>query len=448
VFDDIPCGIVTTDSSGAIITVNATFARWIGHSAESLTGRRFVGLLDIGSQMLFETRVLPILQLSGAVDAMALSIERSDGSTIPGLVNAVVAEGGEVHLAIMDAQQRVDYERELLAARRAAESSELRVRVLQTAAGEFGASVDEGQLAQSLAKSVRDAFAATSTAVLLMDGSGVLSLEAGTDPFATIEPELRPQALAAASGAPVVISSPDDARVFSPALAEAMDAARISSTSATPIATADGVVGVLVTHFARQRAIDAIYVEVQSALTQQAAEVLVRLRLQQQLAHIALHDRLTGLANRELFQFHLDRALASTDRGFALFFVDLDGFKAVNDAYGHSIGDSVLQEASARLVASVRASDVVSRFGGDEFVIVCDGLDGDALEDVAARVCAAVCAVYPSAPAARVSASMGIAIVQPSRLAAVAAAEVLSIADNAMYDAKALGKNRFVIRNV
>jgi diguanylate cyclase (GGDEF)-like protein/PAS domain S-box-containing protein len=447
-YDIVPCGLIAADSDGVVLSVNETFARWTGTRASDLVGQRVVSLFDAGSRILYETRVTPILHLEGAVDAVSLAIERADGSVMPSLVNAVIAGDGTMHFAIMDTQERVDYERELLAARRAAEESELRVRILQTASGAFGSSSDEAQLADALARSVREAFAATSSAVLLLDADGALSLVAGTDPFEAAPPESRPQALAVAARSSMTVSTSYDARLFSPDLADAMDAARISSTSATPITTPDGIVGVLVTHFARERTIDAVYVEVQSALTQQAAEVLVRLRLQRQLEHIALHDRLTGLANRELFSFHLDRALASADQGFALLFVDLDGFKAVNDAYGHAVGDTVLQEASSRLVASVRATDLVGRFGGDEFVIVCAGLAGAALEEVAGRIRANVAAEYPIAPAARVSASIGIAVVHSSRLAEVRSADVLSIADHAMYDAKSLGKDQFVVRVV
>jgi len=447
-WDDVPCGLVVVDGNGLIVEANAALRGWTGFSNDDLIGRRFNSLLDSGSRLLYETRVAPILQLSGSIEATSLAIVAADGSSIATLLTAMIADDGRVHVAIMDARERVDYERELLAARRAAEASELRVRVLQSAAGAFTSSQSEVELAAALAGSVREAFAATSTAVFLVEADGELALAGGTDPFAGSTPGHRPQALALASGGVVTMSSVASARSFSPDLADAMDAARVSSTSATPITTAEGVVGVLVTHFAREREIDAVHIEVQSALALQAAEVLVRLRLQRQLEHIALHDGLTGLANRELLQFHLDRAVEAAAQGFALFFVDLDGFKTVNDAYGHATGDAVLRMASARIVGSVRESDVVGRFGGDEFVILCAGVADDEVVHVAERIRAAVRASYPTAPESQVSASIGIAVVGESRIGQVTATEVLNVADNAMYDAKALGKNQFIARNV
>ena len=90
-------------------------------------------------------------------------------------------------------------------------------------------------------------------------------------------------------------------------------------------------------------------------------------------AHRATHDPLTGLANRKLFLDQLDRALAfgtRYQRHTGLLFVDLDGFKAINDTLGHAIGDALLRAVSVRLLASVRRSDAVARLGGDEFVIL------------------------------------------------------------------------------
>ena len=446
-WDDVPCGLLVVDADDVIVESNATLRSWSGFTTEALAGRRFGSLLDPGSRLLYETRVAPILQLKGSVEATALTIIGNDGAGLAALMTATVADDGRMNIAIMDARQRVDYERELLAARRAAEASELRVRVLQNAAGAFSSSLTELELAAALARSVREAFGATSAAVFLVEADGSLSLTAGTDPFSTEAPDRRPQALALTSGEVVTASTVADARAFSPLLAEAMDAARISSTSATPITTPDGIVGVLVTHFARERVIDAVYVEVQSALALQAAEVLVRLRLQRELEHIALHDGLTGLANRQLLGFYLEHAVLES-QGFALLFLDLDGFKSVNDAYGHATGDAVLRLAAARIVESVRDTDVVGRFGGDEFVILCAGVGGGEVEQLAERVRASVLAHYPTAPAARVSASIGIAVVGEARIGDVTAAEVLSIADNAMYDAKALGKNRVVVHAV
>ncbi len=103
----------------------------------------------------------------------------------------------------------------------------------------------------------------------------------------------------------------------------------------------------------------------------EAADALAE--AQAKLAHLAYHDALTGLPNRLLFHEHLGTALRHAERdgrGVAVLFVDLDDFKLVNDGFGHSVGDQVLCEVADRLRGAVRASDVVSRLGGDEFLIL------------------------------------------------------------------------------
>jgi diguanylate cyclase (GGDEF)-like protein len=103
---------------------------------------------------------------------------------------------------------------------------------------------------------------------------------------------------------------------------------------------------------------------------------------QRQLEHHAGHDELTGLPNRRLLWEHLDLALARLDRGgreLVVLMCDLDGFKAVNDTHGHAVGDELLRQVGPRLRSAVRPQDLLARYGGDEFVILCEDMrDGDA----------------------------------------------------------------------
>src|SRR5205823_337984 len=95
------------------------------------------------------------------------------------------------------------------------------------------------------------------------------------------------------------------------------------------------------------------------------------------LAQAALHDPLTGLPNRKAFQDHLDVALARAEREggvVGVLFIDLDNFKLINDSFGHAAGDAVLQSVTSRLLGTTRAMDVVSRQGGDEFLILVSDL--------------------------------------------------------------------------
>src|SRR6185312_8843604 len=94
-------------------------------------------------------------------------------------------------------------------------------------------------------------------------------------------------------------------------------------------------------------------------------------------------DGLTGLPNRALFMDRLERSLVSTSRRrctVAVVFVDLDGFKAINDGYGHTVGDALLREVGERLAATLRPEDTLARLGGDEFCALCLDLSGP--EDV------------------------------------------------------------------
>jgi len=105
-------------------------------------------------------------------------------------------------------------------------------------------------------------------------------------------------------------------------------------------------------------------------------KVLAALREQEeQLRVAAQYDHLTGLPNRTLFLDRLDQAMRRGDHSFAVLFVDLDGFKVINDSLGHTAGDGMLVEVASRITASLRDSDTAARFGGDEFLILLDGAD-------------------------------------------------------------------------
>jgi diguanylate cyclase (GGDEF)-like protein len=159
---------------------------------------------------------------------------------------------------------------------------------------------------------------------------------------------------------------------------------------------------------------------------------------------MATHDALTGLPNRALFNETLVHAIGQAQRHhrqLALFFLDMDRFKNINDTLGHSIGDRVLQEAARRITAAVRASDMVARLGGDEFVLLVeDFTDSADLADVAVKVLAAFqSTVVVDGQELALSASVGVCTFPED---GTDAQTLLSNADIAMYRAKDQGRNR------
>ncbi|MDQ1501220.1 MAG: hypothetical protein QOI86_4560 [Actinomycetota bacterium] len=168
-------------------------------------------------------------------------------------------------------------------------------------------------------------------------------------------------------------------------------------------------------------------------------DVTERRLLEQALSHDATHDRLTGLPNRSLLWEALRDQLARPEPAVAVLFVDLDDFKFVNDSFGHETGDQLLLAVSDRLTNAVRPHDLVTRFGGDEFVVVCGDVSSAAqAERIARRLVDALAPAFTVAGReVGVSASMGLVL---STEAGLDPETVLRDADTALYQAKASGK--------
>jgi diguanylate cyclase (GGDEF)-like protein/PAS domain S-box-containing protein len=177
------------------------------------------------------------------------------------------------------------------------------------------------------------------------------------------------------------------------------------------------------------------------AVASTLATALARLRSEERTRHEALHDPLTGLANRTLLRDRLQHALARRERGAtAALFVDLDNFKQVNDAHGHATGDTVLVEIARRLHTAVRPGDTIARLGGDEFVAVCEGIDVEAALAVARRLQDAIeLPLRIDSLEHNLTASIGIALGDSDPDA------LLADADAASYRAKAAGRGRIEV---
>ena len=216
------------------------------------------------------------------------------------------------------------------------------------------------------------------------------------------------------------------------------------SRVSVPIHTGDEVHGTLVAATAREDA----FGDEEGTFLQAVANVLAiafsRLHTEERMRHQALHDPLTGLANRALCRDRIEHALALSERAgsaAAVLFVDLDNFKRVNDLFGHAAGDALLIALAGRMSAAVRPADTVARLGGDEFVVVCEDVDERTALALGWRLAAAV--QEPLEPGdTPLSASIGIAF---GRTGATDPDVLIGHADAAAYRAKERGSGRVEI---
>ena len=242
---------------------------------------------------------------------------------------------------------------------------------------------------------------------------------------------------AAAEGELVVI---EDYAVNSRALPD-FAAAGIRSALAAPVREHGNVVGSLVVATHRpDRSYSEAEREMLLAFAEHASLALTDARTVDDAMHEALHDSLTGLPNRTLLHDRLSQAQERAGRAdgpVAVLFIDLDGFKTVNDSLGHAAGDELLVEAARRLLKCVRMSDTAARFGGDEFVVVLEDADAFHVTRVAARILEEL--EQPFEVRGRellISASVGIAMSDDPE------DDLLRNADLALYRAKSTGKGR------
>jgi diguanylate cyclase (GGDEF)-like protein/PAS domain S-box-containing protein len=174
----------------------------------------------------------------------------------------------------------------------------------------------------------------------------------------------------------------------------------------------------------------------------QFQDITTRKQLEGELVHQALHDALTGLPNRALMTDRLVHSLAGSARRGAklgVMFLDIDHFKSINDSLGHSFGDDLLRQAAVRIAESIRAGDTVARFGGDEFVMVCDDVTVSEAEQIGDRVLHALAApFFIVGQKTTMTASIGLAISDN----AATPESLIRDSDAAMYRAKERGRGR------
>ena len=210
------------------------------------------------------------------------------------------------------------------------------------------------------------------------------------------------------------------------------------SMAMVPLVAAGRTIGLVEVTSARPAAFDERAVELATMLAGEAAMALENARLYDQIRHQALHDGLTGLANRVLFRDRVEHAVERCRRNggeVAILFIDLDDFKTLNDTHGHARGDEVLVAAAGRVAGVLRPSDTAARLGGDEFAVLIEDVvdEGDAL-GVAMRLAEALRVPLPLGHSTvRVAASIGVAL---GGAGGETTEDLLRNADVAMYAAK------------
>lgn len=314
------------------------------------------------------------------------------------------------------------------------------------------------QVLMAILRSSVELLEASSASIMLLEPGGTelrsvcaAGNDRATDARATVGVGIA--GTVASTREPLLISGQADANRF-PGLIRRDES--VDSAMCVPLLHRDELLGVINITASAARAFSEYDLRALNLFAEQAASTIAKARLfeaerehAEQLAHLAFHDPLTGLPNRVLF---IDRAHQALARGarrhvsLAVMFIDLDRFKGINDTLGHSAGDELLVQVADRLRSVIRPEDTLSRFGGDEFVLLCEDLGGE-IEAVglATRLEEALAKPFTIAGTeVAVTASLGIAIGSgadddPDAL--------VRDADTAMYRAKEQGKARHEVFN-
>jgi diguanylate cyclase (GGDEF)-like protein/PAS domain S-box-containing protein len=444
IFEDSATGMLLAGLDLRILEVNAAFARFLGLEASELVGHS-VAAYSLPEDMEL-TLELHREMLAGTTPHYRIEkrYRRADGSLVWGQLTVSLVRDDRGRPLSLHGQVE-----DISARRREAESLDLRARQGEDAA-ELGrialVAADVGELAGRTAEVVVQRLGVDGCTVTQVAGAELHSLAVVGAPAGHRQGErwtMRERSLAGltlAHDGPLVIEdlTAGDVDASAELLASGM-----RSAMSVAVEGQDGPAAIVLVFTRAPRSFSAdergflhVVANVMGSAIERASREAVAL-------HRALHDPLTGLPNRDLFADRLNLSLARARRGAnppAVLIADLDQFKLVNDTLGHQAGDELLCAVAPRLAEAMRATDTVARFGGDEFVVLCDGVES---EEEAVKLAQRLAAVLeePLSVAGRpvyASASFGVAFAGPTS----DATSLLRDADVALYRAKALGRGR------
>lgn len=440
-------GMALLALDGHFVDANAAFCTTTGYSRSELLGRHLVEVIPA------EDRADTVTMQGGPLNLVAVigerRIQRASGSVAWATVSpseSLDDDGQPRYLRL----EIPDAERGRLAEEEAKRRSDQHVAIAlvgRRALGGLGIDALFRDAAGLVARGLRVELGS----VLELDPDGhTLRLRAGHG-FPTAQTAVesdagaQPQAhYAFAAGGPVVVEDRTDPDSFDPAPVLVQQGAVCGISVA--IASEGHPFGILGGHAKRPRRFlpeDLHFVE---AVANVLAAAIERRRIEETILHQATHDGLTGLANRAMLVDRIETALSRAQRRqhlLAVFFMDLDRFKLVNDSLGHAAGDSVLRQAAERLRTTLRAEDTIARLGGDEFVALCEDLSGpEEVAVVAQRLCGALAEPFRIGDQDIYAlGSIGVAVDQGHG----DAESLIGDADAAMYQAKAQGRGRWTL---
>ncbi len=421
-------GLVLLDERRDIVHVNRTACDWLGYELAELCGKNFRQLMNLGRRLFFDTQLEPILRLHHAWREVALELQTSDGESLPLIASALRCNGhvGEhaeandrpyVLVTMFRASERRRYEEELLRARRAAEEA---AEALFT----------EKERARVTLESAAEG-------VIVVDKAGRISYMNPAAEALTHCP--RPIAL----GQPVESVLPlrsETAELGEHPVMTALQLPDVPQRIAGLLALPGKEPRYLEGTVALMRGRDGHSGGAVAVLR----DVTVDRLLHRRLTYQATHDLLTGVPNRAEFERIAHKALDAAhagERPHVLLFLDLDGFKIINDTCGHVAGDELLRQLGQLLRSKTRDSDVLARLGGDEFGILlrhCEIEDGERAAEGIVSAVASFRFAWQS-QFFRLGVSIGVAALDRY---CHEVADAMSAADSACGWAKSLGRNQ------